>query len=247
MEAISKDFAAKRHVLVVDRESETRGAISSFLRNGGGMTVTVSAPHEIRHRSSGRPPSLIVLVLQPGNGDEFERLRAIRAHCDVPVILVSDDLGGEVHRVAALDLGADDYMAKPVVLRELLARIRTILRRRDLGSPAPQAAIKRKGFRFGGWRLDCHGRRLSAPSGAEVELTRGEYALLVALLEHPQLPLSREFLLQATRKHEDVTDRAIDVTVTRLRRKLESDRSLLKPIRAERGVGYTFALGVEAF
>ncbi|HMG50089.1 MAG TPA: winged helix-turn-helix domain-containing protein [Inquilinus sp.] len=247
MEAISKEFVAKRHVLVVDQESETRGAISSFLRDGGGMTVTVSDPHEVRHRSSGQPPSLIILVLQPGNGDEFARLRAIRAHCDVPVILVSDDLGGEVHRVAGLDLGADDYVAKPVVLRELLARIRTILRRRDLGAPASPVEIKRRGFRFGGWHLDCRERRLSDQTGAEVELTRGEYALLVALLENPQLPLSREFLLQATRKHEDVTDRAIDVTVTRLRRKLEGDGSLLKPIRAERGVGYIFALGVEAF
>src|ERR1700679_798545 len=129
--------------------------------------------------------------------------------------------------------------------RELLARVRAILRRLDRARAAPAREPEHGGYRFSGWRLNLRTRRLNDPTDADVTLTKGEYALLVAFLDAPQRPLSREHLLQATRVHEDVFDRSIDVQILRLRRKLESDSSMPRVIQTERGVGYTFVLPVE--
>jgi two-component system, OmpR family, response regulator len=143
-------------------------------------------------------------------------------------------------------LGADDYITKPFGLRELLARIRAVLRRREAGQVHAQRDNMEKGrFRFGGWQLDRRNRRLTNSAGEPVVLTKGEYALLIAFLDAPLRPLSREHLLQATRIHEDVFDRSIDVQVLRLRRKLETDPSTPSIIQTERGVGYIFSLPVE--
>src|SRR5215471_18149446 len=129
--------------------------------------------------------------------------------------------------------------------RELLARIRAVLRRQEAGRAASQRDPERGRFRFGGWQLDQRLRRLIDPRGGQVALTKGEYALLTAFLDAPQLPLSREQLLQATRVHEDIFDRSIDVQILRLRRKLELDPSAPRIIQTERGVGYVFAQPVE--
>src|SRR5262249_5647992 len=139
-----------------------------------------------------------------------------------------------------LELGADDYIIKPFNPRELLARVRAVLRRQEIGRAGQQRDPERGGYTFEGWRLDRRLRRLTDPKGAAVPLTKGEYALLVAFLKAPQRPLSREQLLQATRIHEDVFDRSIDVQVLRLRRKIEVDASAPRMISTERGVGYTF-------
>jgi DNA-binding response OmpR family regulator len=120
-----------------------------------------------------------------------------------------------------------------------------VLRRFDVGRVAPPREPERGRFRFSGWTLDGKARRLSDPEGKAVALTKGEYALLLAFLEAPQRPLSREHLLQATRVHEDVFDRSIDVQILRLRRKLERDPSAPSVIQTERGVGYVFAVAVE--
>jgi two-component system OmpR family response regulator len=144
-----------------------------------------------------------------------------------------------------LELGADDYVIKPFGLRELLARVRAVLRRRESGRQAAPRDAARGRCRFGGWQLDRRSRRLTDPNGVPVALTKGEYALLIAFLDAPLRPLSREHLLQATRVHEDVFDRSIDVQILRLRRKLEIDPSAPRVIRTERGIGYVFALPVE--
>jgi two-component system OmpR family response regulator len=133
----------------------------------------------------------------------------------------------------------------PVGLRELLARIRAVLRRRACAPVQPQVRPDRSRYRFDGWELDRRTRRLRDPHGKPVSLTRGQYAILNAFLDAPQRPLSREHLLQATRVHEDIFDRSIDVQVMRLRRKLNSDRGASDIIQTERGVGYVFALPVE--
>ena len=130
-------------------------------------------------------------------------------------------------------------------MRELLARVRAILRRFDVGRVSPAREPKGGQFRFCGWQLDRQTRRLTDPAGAPVTLTKGEYALLIAFLDAPQRPLSREHLLQSTRVHEDVFDRSIDVQILRLRRKLENDPSTPRIIQTERGVGYVFAVPVE--
>ncbi len=149
--------------------------------------------------------------------------------------------------MVGLELGADDYITKPFGLRELLARVRAVLRRHELGRLARAREPERGGYKFGAWMLERQSRRLRTKDGLEVSLTKGEYSLLVAFLESPLRPLSREQLLQGTRIHEDIFDRSIDVQVLRLRRKLETDSSAPRVIRTERGVGYVFALPVEVF
>jgi len=185
-------------------------------------------------------PNLVILDLRLGQQDGLDLLREIRSRSDVPVIITTGD------RVVGLELGADDYVIKPFGLRELLARIRAVLRGREAGQAAVQRDQDKGRCRFGGWQLDRRIRRLTDSNGIPVALTKGEYALLIAFLDAPQRPLSREHLLQATRIHEDVFDRSINVQVLRLRRKLETDPNAPRVILTERGVGYVFALPVEA-
>ena len=170
-------------------------------------------------------PDLIVLDLRLDQEDGLELLRETRSRSDVPVIIITGDGGDEIDRVVGLELGADDCITKPFGLRELLARIRAVLRRHEAGRSAPQRDPERRRSKFGGWQLDRRLRRLVDPAGSQISLTKGEYALLTAFLDAPQRPLSREQLLQATRVHEDIFDRSIDVQILRLRRKLETDPS----------------------
>jgi DNA-binding response OmpR family regulator len=188
---------------------------------------------------------LVILDLRLGQEDGLDLLRKTRSRSDVPVIIVTGHRVDEIDRVVGLELGADDYITKPFGLRELLARVRAVLRRHEAGRAALERGAKRGLCRFGGWQLDRRTRCLTNPDGAPVALTKGEYAMLIAFLDAPQRPLSREHLLQATRVHEDVFDRSIDVQVLRLRRKLETDPTTPNVIRTERGVGYVFTLAVE--
>jgi two-component system, OmpR family, response regulator len=153
----------------------------------------------------------------------------------------------ESDRIVCLELGADDYIVKPVGLRELLARVRAILRRQEMGRIARARGSERGGYKFDGWQFERRGPRPVDPEGALVTLTKGGHALLLAFLEAPQRPLTREHLLQATRVHENIFDRSIDVQVMRLRRKLERDSSAPRVIQTELGVGYVFARAVEPF
>jgi DNA-binding response OmpR family regulator len=174
-------------------------------------------------------------------------LKEIRSHSDVPVIITTGHRSEEIDRIVGLELGADDYIIKPFSLRELLARVRAVLRRQEVRRTARAGSPERGGYRFNGWVLERRGRKLLDPNGAQVSLSKGEYGLLLAFLEAPQRPLTREQLLQATRVHEDIFDRSIDVQVLRLRRKLEIDPSAPRVIQTERGVGYLFAAEVEPF
>ena len=189
--------------------------------------------------------NLVILDLRLGQEDGLDLLRGIRSSSDVPVIIITGHRRDDIDRVVGLELGADDYLTKPFNLRELLARVRAVLRRFDIGRAAPPRDAERGCFRVCGWQLDRRTRQLTDPAGAPVTLTKGEYALLIAFLDPPQRPLSREHLLEATRVHEDVFDRTIDVPILRLRRKLEGDPSTPRVIQTERGVGYVFAVPVE--
>ena len=172
-------------------------------------------------------------------------LRRIRARSDIPVIIITGEPQDEVDRALGLELGADDYLTKPFNLRELLARARATLRRQEMGRQSTGSVARGGCYRFNGWELRRKTRKLTDPAGEEVALTKSEYALLVAFLEAPGRSVSREHLLQATRTHEDIYDRSIDVQVLRLRRKLEQDPSQPTLILTERGVGYVFAAPVE--
>jgi two-component system, OmpR family, response regulator len=234
------------HIVVVDDDPATRRIVTSYFRDHDMPASSASGRQElIRHLASGAP-TLIILDLRLGHDDGLDLLREIRSTSDVPVIITTGHRMEEVDRVLGLELGADDYLTKPFGLRELLARVRAILRRHEL-KRTQSRKLQRSGFRFGRWQLERESRRLTTQDGSLVALTKSELSLLVAFLECPQRPLTREQLLQATRVHEDVFDRSIDVQVLRLRRKLETDASSPRIIRTERGVGYVFALPVETF
>jgi DNA-binding response OmpR family regulator len=146
-----------------------------------------------------------------------------------------------------LELGADDYIAEPFGLPELLARVRAVLRRYDGTHTAAGKDQTSGGYRFSGWELNLRNRSLLCPRGARVRLTKGEYSMLVAFLAAPGRTLTREYLIEATRVHENIFDRSIDVQVLRLRRKLEFDSGGPRAIDTARGIGYRFVLPVEKF
>jgi two-component system, OmpR family, response regulator len=232
--------------LVVEDDITMRHLVTSYLEDHDIRAISASRRDEVATLLTSNQPDMVVLDLRLGQEDGLDLLREIRAHSDVPVIITTGHRRDEIDRVVGLELGADDYITKPFGLRELLARIRAVLRRREAGQAASHRANERGTLRFGGWRLDRRTRRLTNSRDEPVALTKGEYSLLIAFLEAPQRPLSREHLLQATRVHEDVFDRSIDVQVLRLRRKLESDPSTPSIIQTERGVGYVFTPPVES-
>ena len=232
-------------IFIVEDDPIMKQMVGDYLEQHNMRVVSASGRQEMVQHFAAGEPDLIILDLRLGQEEGFDLLREIRSRSDVPVIITTGDRRDEIDRVVGLELGADDYITKPFSLRELLARIRAVLRRQEAGRAAPQRDPERGRCKFGGWQLDRRTRRLTDPAGTPVALTKGEYALLIAFLDAPQRPLSREHLLQATRVHEDVFDRSIDVQILRLRRRLETDPSAPSIIRTERGVGYVFAFPVE--
>ena len=239
--------SVERHVcvLVVEDDPALQRMILSYFGENNIRTLMACGRQDMVGQLGSAEVNLVILDLRLGHEDGLDLLREIRSNSDVPVIIITGHRRDDIDRVVGLELGADDYLTKPFNLRELLARVRAVLRRFDIGHAAPARDPERRRFRFCGWQLDCKTRRFTDPAGAPVTLTKGEYALLLAFLDAPQRPLSREHLLQATRVHEDVFDRSIDVQILRLRRKLEGDPSTPRVIQTERGVGYVFAVPVE--
>jgi two-component system, OmpR family, response regulator len=231
-------------ILVVDDDPSLRHMLRDYLEQHDMRVVTVSQRQEVSRQFAAGEPSVVILDRRLGHEDGFDVLREIRLRSDVPVIIISGHRRDEIDRVVGLELGADDYVIKPFGLRELLARVRAVLRRSESGCVASQRESEQGRYRFGGWQLDRRARRVTDPDGAPIALTNGEYSLLIAFVDAPQRPLTREHLLQATRIHEDVYDRSIDVQILRLRRKLETDSRAPRIIQTERGVGYVFTLPV---
>jgi DNA-binding response OmpR family regulator len=236
------------HIIVADDDASLRQMVIRFLGDHNVPTKAASNRTELCRHLAGSLPSVIILDLQLGQDDGLDILREIRAHSDVPVIITTGHRPDEIDRVVGLELGADACIEKPFSFRELLARVRAVLRRQEMGRVAHTHDAQRGGYRFDGWQLERRGRRLVDPNATPIALSKGEYALLLAFLEAPQRPLSREHLLHAIHRiHEDIFDRSIDVQVLRLRRKLEIDPSAPRVIRTERSVGYIFALPVDPF
>jgi two-component system OmpR family response regulator len=234
-----------KHVLVVDDDPAMRDVIGGYLE-GENFQVSVAADGRTMTRIlAERPVDLIVLDLRLAGEDGLELMRQ-RSASDVPVIVVTGHRKDETDRVVGLELGADDYVTKPFSLRELLARIRAVLRRVEAGGGKSREQDKRARYRFAGWELETRARRLTSPAGEVVPLTAGEFNLLAAFLRSPHHVLSREQLLAASRVHdEEVFDRSIDVQILRLRRKLEAKPSEPALIKTERGAGYILATAVE--
>ena len=232
-------------ILIVDDDRGMRQTIADYLQREGMDALPASGRTEMMARLDANGISLVLLDLRLGQEEGLDLLREIRSRNDLPVVIITGHRRDEVDRIVGLELGADDYVTKPFSLRELLARIRTVLRRSEAVPQEPDRNDRPRRVGFDGWVLDRRARRLTNPAGRPVDLTKGEYALLAAFIDAPGRPLSREFLLQATRVHEDIFDRSIDVQILRLRRKLEVDPSEPRIIKTERGFGYTFALPVE--
>ena len=236
------------HIIVVDDDAALRELVTSYLVDHHMEAKLASNREELHRHLKAERARLILLDIKLGKESGLDLLREIRSQSDVPVIIMSGYRCAETDRVIGLELGADDYLVKPFSLRELLARVRAILRRQTMRQAARvQKAKKREGYRFEGWKLDCRRRKLFDPRGVMVPLTRLEYDLLLVFLEAPGRQFSRELLIRATKKHEDVFDRSIDALILRLRRKIESDPSAPRMIQTTRGVGYVFTLPVGPF
>jgi DNA-binding response OmpR family regulator len=232
-------------ILIVGEDKRFCHLLADYMEEHSMRVLSASGRAEMARHFTPREPNLVLLDLSPDENDGLDLLREIRSHSDVPIIITAGDCRGESDRVVGLELGADAYFTKPIALRELLARVRSIFRRHDCGRAVSQREPISGNFKFDGWQLDLHARLLLNPQEVAVSLTKSEYALLLAFLAAPGRPLTREHLLRATRMHEDVFDRSIDVQILRLRRKLEVDPSTPRAIQTWRGVGYCFGLPVE--
>jgi two-component system OmpR family response regulator len=234
---------AQPHILVVDDDREIRDLLSRFLEKQG---MRVSAARDAREARRlwplGRYHIVVLDLMMPGeSGLDFARW--LRGQSNVPILMLTA-MAEETDRIVGLELGADDYVQKPFNPRELLARIRAILRRTNGEGPALEADARP--IQFAGWTLEPGRRRLLNPDGAEVPLTGGEYELLAALVERPNRILTRDMLMDLLRgRQAGPFDRAIDVAVSRLRRKLEDDGRNPNLIKTVRGGGYVLSTTVE--
>lgn len=227
------------HVLVVDDDREIRALLDRFLsRNGYRVTVAADG-REMRRTLADWNIDLVILDLMLPGEDGLTLCRDLRARSNIPVVMLTV-MSEETDRIIGLEMGADDYVAKPFNPRELLARIRAVLRR-SRTVVAVSAKSRAPVLRFSGWRLDIGTRRVTNAAGAVVDLGSAEFDLLVAFAEHPQTTLSRDQLLDLTRgRIEAPFDRSVDMTVSRLRRKIEDDPKDPSLIVTVRGGGYIF-------
>jgi DNA-binding response OmpR family regulator len=234
-----------RHILVVDDDADLRRLVADYLRDYDLRVTGVGDGAAMRDAMANEVVDLILLDLKLPSEDGMNLARELRETSSVPIIILTGRKD-DVDRIMSLELGADDYLTKPFNLRELVARIRAILRRTQ-AHPFPHVeGHTPQAFRFGGWELDLRSRRLTSNDGERTQLTHAEFALLAAFLGAPERILSREQLLELSRGNEEnVFDRSIDVQILRLRRKIESDPSRPTLIRTERGVGYFFDSQVE--
>ena len=229
------------HIAVLDDDAEITRLLAGYLQNQGYRVSETHAGPALLRLMAADPPDLVLLDLGLPGEDGFSIARQLREHWHCGLVIVTGR-GDAVDKVVGLEVGADDYVTKPFDLRELLARIKAVLRR-TLAAPAParaaaaEAAARR--YRFADWELDLAARRLVDPGGREVALTGGEFDLLSVFLAHPGRVLSRDFLLEQTRGREAAPfDRTIDVQVGRLRKKLEADVDDPRIIKSVRSAGY---------
>jgi two-component system OmpR family response regulator len=228
------------HILIVDDHREIRDLVSRALTKDGFRVSTAADGRAMRKALGDGRIDLILLDLMLPGEDGLSLCRSLRAESDVPIIMLTAK-GEEVDRVIGLEMGADDYLSKPFGSRELIARIKAVLRRSNEKLPAAKPAERPKRFRFDRWTLDTGARELVRDDGVTIPLSTGEYDLLIALAERPQRVLNRDQLLDLARGRSAAgLDRSIDTQVSRLRKKLERDPSDPKIIKTVWGGGYMF-------
>jgi two-component system OmpR family response regulator len=237
---------APPHVLAVDDDPAMRQLIADYLGENDVRVTAVATGKEMSRVLAEQAIDAIVLDLRLGGEDGMDLAKKVRAESTIPIIMVTGKKE-EADRVMGLELGADDYITKPFSPRELLARVRAVLRRyKILEDILPARDEKRRAYRFGGWELNLRTRRLMSPRGERIELTNGEFSLLQAFCAAPRRILSRDQLLELSRLNRaEVYDRSIDVQILRLRRKIEPDPSDPQYIKTERGAGYMLDVAVD--
>ena len=248
MEASNAHAAANRpvHLAVLDDEVEITQMLANYLGRQGFRVTQLHTGATLIELFGHDPPALVLLDLGLPGEDGFSIARRLREHWRCGLIIVSgrDDA---IDKVVGLEVGADDYITKPFDLRELLARVKAVLRRLPAeGDSAPAVAVTaRELVCFAGWQLDLAARRLTGAGGAEVPLTSGEFDLLSVLARHPGRVLSRDYLLEQTRGREaGPYERTVDVQIGRLRRKIEDNAEDPQIIKSVRGAGYIFVAAV---
>lgn len=236
---------ATPHLLIVDDDSEICTLLSNFLgQYGYRVSVATNGGAMMQTLASAKIDLVVLDIMLPGK-DGLALCRELRAGGRVPIIMLTA-IDGEADRIVGLEMGADDYLTKPFSPRELVARIRAVLRRAAApGSGAPPGGDKV--YEFAGWRLDVPRRQLFSPAGALVVLRTAEFDILLALVERPQRTLTRDQLLDLARgRASSPFDRAIDVHISRLRKRIEADPKEPEMIRTVRSEGYYFAVPVTA-
>ena len=229
-----------QHILVVDDDRELRALLSTFLSNSG-YRVSVAEDGEamMRMLSTAQIDLVILDIMMPGE-DGLSLCRRLRVNGDMPIIMLTS-VTGETDRVLGLEMGADDYVSKPFSTRELLARIRAVMRRAVMPAPGSAAGTDRI-FEFAGWRLDVTRRQLRSPAKALVDLRAAEFDLLLALVERPKHILTRDQLVDLARgRASNSEERSIDVHISRLRHRIEVDPKEPEFIKTIRGGGYVFS------
>jgi two-component system OmpR family response regulator len=232
------------HILVVDDQQEICDLVREYLTDEGFRVSTANDGAGLREEMARSPVDLVILDLMLGGEDGLQLARELRTQSEIGIIMLTGR-SDTVDRIIGLEMGADDYLPKPFHLRELLARVRSVLRR--AATRASEKSLgQRNRVRFADWMLDLAGRALTSPSGEEVRLTTGEFELLAAFVNYSNQVLSRDRLLDLSRHREaGPFDRTIDVQVGRLRRKLEDDPKNPTLIKTVRGGGYIFTPSLE--
>ena len=233
------------HVAVLEDDSAIRALVSDYLSQNDLRVTAVATGKALAAVMTAETVDLVILDVRLQGEDGMQIARRLREQSAVP-ILMPTGRAEEADRVMGLELGADDYLTKPFSPRELLARIRALLRRASAQATVADAIAKVRAYRFGGWELNVGLRRLKSPDGQTVDITNNEFSLLSVFLSSPQRVLTRNQLLDLSRLHNaEVYDRSIDVQILRLRRKIETDPAHPQFIKTERGAGYVFDAEVQ--
>jgi two-component system, OmpR family, response regulator len=232
------------HVLVADEDPEIRERVANYLTLNDFRVTLAETGKRMMEILRNERIDLVALELTLRGEDGRQLASRLRESSRIPIIIVTS-LAEEADRVMGLELGADDYVTKPFSMRELLARIRAVMRRYRASESPPEESPAVRTYHFAGWTLNVPLHTLKSPTGERVPISNGEFGLLLAFLGRPQRVLTRDQLLDLSRlRSTDVYDRAVDVQVLRLRRKLESNPSQPELIKTERGLGYRFCAAV---
>lgn len=234
-------------VLIVDDDPEIREIVRREVQDQGWVALGAGSEAELGGVLREATPDIILLDIRLPDQDGLTIARRLRATSSIPIIMLTG-MGSDIDRIIGLEMGADDYVVKPFNPRELVARIKAVLRRtsgRELGA-GPSESLGHDCRWFAGWLLDLTARLLTDPAGKVVTLTNAEFLLLETFVKAPHCVLSRDQLLERTRSYDaEVFDRTIDVLILRLRRKIEANPHTPRLIRTERGAGYVFGVDVE--